>query len=343
MRKDNVNTFKLGLFVTIATLLFVFTVYLIGNEQNMFRPTFQLHAVFQNVEGLKRGNIVRYAGIDVGVVQEVQILSDSTLRVAMVLQKGMQPYIRKNAVASIGSDGLVGGSKIVNISPGTGNETAASIDDLDIIRTYNRPDTDDMIEVLGKTNENLALFSGQLLEIAKKVNSAGGTANLLLEDATLASDLRQTVSNLRYTSQALRGMGVDMQQALTELNEGDGLLHELLYDTTIMADLKATSGTFNQMATQDLEPILLDLRQSVDNINQVSATARDILQQIDSGQGALGTLLRDPGAEQDLKETLDNINQSAQRFNENMEAMRHNFLFRKYFKKLEKENPSPEP
>jgi phospholipid/cholesterol/gamma-HCH transport system substrate-binding protein len=335
MRKEKVNTYKLGLFVTITTLLFVLAVYLIGNEQNLFRPTFRLYAVFHNVEGLKTGNIVRYSGIDVGVVQQVLILSDSTVRVEMVLQKEIQPFIKKDALAGIGSDGLVG-NKIVNISAGPGNGTSASVEEQDIIQTHYRPATDAMLEVLSTTNKNLALFSVQLLAIAEKVNEGSGTATLLLDDAALADDLRQTVNNLKYTSKTLRSMGVEMQQTLLALDQGDGLLHDLLHDTIIMSDLKTISGTLNRVTGEDLAPLLVDLRQSAAHLTQASATANEILQQIDAGKGALGTLISDTATEKEVKQTLSGINESVQRFNENMEAMRHNFLFRKYFRKLEK-------
>ena len=165
MKKEKVNTFKLGLFVTSAVLLFVVAVYLIGNDQNLFQPTFQLQAVFQNAEGLKPGNNVRYAGIDAGTVKKILITSDSTVTVVMALHREMLDYIKKDAIASIGSDGLVG-NRILNISPAVGSGQAPLVEDEDVIRTYSRIATDDMLEVLGKTNDNIALFSLQLLKIS---------------------------------------------------------------------------------------------------------------------------------------------------------------------------------
>lgn len=335
MRKEKVNTFKLGLFVTVTVLLFVIAVYLIGNEQNLFRKTFRLHAVFHNVAGLKPGNTVRYSGIDIGVVEEISLLSDSTLVVEMVLQKKMQSYIRKNAVAAIGSDGLVG-NKILNISPGSGDGAEMTVNELDTIRTYQRPATDDMLETLKKTNENIALFSQQLLQISDKANRGEGMVNLLLEDEAMADDMKHTAKNLRYSSESLRHMGANMQALLTAMEHGNGLLHELLYDTLIIADLRAVSGKLNQVATHELGPLLQNMYQSADDIARASATAREVLQEIETGEGTLGMLIRDPATEQEVRQTLNDINQSVQLFNENMEAMRHNFLFRKYFKKLEK-------
>lgn len=336
MAKEKVNTFRLGLFVTVGMALFIVAVYLIGNDQNLFQPTFQLHAVFQNAEGLKPGNNVRYAGIDAGTVKRIVITSDSTLRVEMALHREMQDYIKKNAIASIGSDGLVG-NKIINISPATGNETAPLVADQDQLQSYSRIATDDMLEVLGKTNENIALFSLQLLKISEKINKGSGTMNMLLQDADLAEDLRQSVINLKYTSRLLQGISSEMRAAVAGINEGDGLLHDLLYDTTIMADLHGLSGQLENMVGQKVEPILTDLAASSENMLAASTSMKTMLEHIESGEGTIGSLLRDTTMEQDLKATLANIQESSERFKVNMEAMRHHFLFRGYFKKLERQ------
>lgn len=336
MKKEKVNTFKLGLFVTSAVLLFVVAVYLIGNDQNLFQPTFQLQAVFQNAEGLKPGNNVRYAGIDAGTVKKILITSDSTVTVVMALHREMLDYIKKDAIASIGSDGLVG-NRILNISPAVGSEQAPLVEDEDVIRTYSRIATDDMLEVLGKTNENIALFSLQLLKISEKINKGTGTMNMLLQDEGLAEDLRQSVLNLKYTTQSLRGMGREMATLFDQLENGDGLLHDLLYDTTIMADVQGATGRLEAILEQDIRPILVDLENSSKNISTASSSMRNILEGLQNGEGTVGSLLRDTSMEMDLKRTLSNLEVSSERFIENLEAMRHNFLFRSYFKKLEKQ------
>ena len=336
MYKEKVNTVKLGIFVTTAVILFVVAVYFIGNDQNLFQPTFQLKAVFQNAEGLRPGNNVRYAGIDAGTVKKLLITSDSTITVYMALHREMQDYIKKDAIASIGSDGLVG-NKIVNISPAVGNATAPLVSDQDVIRSYSRIATDDMLEVLGKTNENIALFSLQLLKISEKINKGSGTMNMLLQDEALASDLQQSVNNLKYTTQSLQQMGAGLQNLVSGMEEGNGLLHDLLYDTTIMNNLQNISGEVEALLSQNMTSILVDLERSSDHIAESTAGIQTIVARLQAGEGAMGSLLQDTSMEMNLKQTLANIQESSERFNENMEAMRHHFLFRAYFKKLEKQ------
>ena len=111
-----VNNVKLGIFVLAGMLFLVFLLYMIGKNRNMFGNTYVLKARFENVQGLVAGNNVRFSGIQAGTVKRVKILNDTTIEVTMIIETKMKPIIRKNAIVSIGTDGLVG-NKVVNIIP----------------------------------------------------------------------------------------------------------------------------------------------------------------------------------------------------------------------------------
>ncbi|MCB0616540.1 MAG: MCE family protein, partial [Phaeodactylibacter sp.] len=172
MAKRTENTVKLGLFITIAVALFVAAAYLIGSQENMFGANLRISSVFSNVNGLQPGNNVRYSGINIGTVESITLLNDSTVQVNMKLDKKVQPYIKKDAVASIGSDGLVG-SMLVNISPGKGAEPM--LEEGDVITSYSRVETEELLNTLGKTNENIALISNDLLRITNYMTRGKGT------------------------------------------------------------------------------------------------------------------------------------------------------------------------
>ena len=125
MKKTNSQKVRLGLFVIISTILFVVAVYLIGQRQNMFQKTFTISAYFQNVNGLQKGNNVRYSGINIGIVKGINMVNDSTIKVDMTIEEGILSHIKKNAIATIGSDGLVG-NMIINIVPGQGVDDVSS-------------------------------------------------------------------------------------------------------------------------------------------------------------------------------------------------------------------------
>src|SRR5436190_24109854 len=100
------NKFKirLGLFVTGGIALFVLAIFIIGKQKNLFNPVFRLTTTFYNVSGLQVGNNVRFSGINVGTVDEITIIDDSTVSVAMVIQKEVQQFIKTDCRVSIGSE-----------------------------------------------------------------------------------------------------------------------------------------------------------------------------------------------------------------------------------------------
>ena len=108
MNTNSKNTGKLGLFVICGILLFMVAVYLIGQNKNLFAETFDVKSTFKNVSGLTPGNNVRFGGINVGTVKSIEFVSDSSVVVTAVVKEEVHKYIKSDAKASIGSDGLMG-------------------------------------------------------------------------------------------------------------------------------------------------------------------------------------------------------------------------------------------
>jgi len=339
MAKKTENTVKLGLFITIAVALFIAAVYYIGNEDNMFGASLRISSVFSNVNGLRPGSNVRYSGINVGTVESIVLLNDTTVQVNMKVDKKVQPYIRKDAIASIGSDGLVG-SMLVNISPGEG--AAGIVEEGDIIISYSRAETDELLNTLGKTNENIEIVSNDLLTITQQMTRGKGAIALLLRDTLLATNLQRSVANLRQASEYLAAAGAQLQAMAGEVEEGPGLLNQLLYDTTVVANLNSSINQIDTLVGK-AAPFLAEMQRSAEGISAASATLKAVMEGLDSGRGTAGLLLKDSAAANDIRQILDNLNQGTARFNENMEAMKENFLFRRYFKKKKKEGAGVPP
>src|SRR3989337_310265 len=108
MSKEFSRNIRLGIFVLAGTAFLIMLLYFIGSKQNLFGSTFRISAQFYSVNGLMPGNNVRFAGIDVGTVERVEIISDSTVSVTMLIEEKVRHYIKKNAVAIVGTDGLMG-------------------------------------------------------------------------------------------------------------------------------------------------------------------------------------------------------------------------------------------
>ena len=99
-------------------ILLVLGLFFIGKQKNLFVSVFQLKAVFTNVSGLKVGNNVRFGGIAIGTVEGIQLVTDTSVLVNMSIKSEIRRFIKQDATASIGSDGLVG-DRVVLIFAGS--------------------------------------------------------------------------------------------------------------------------------------------------------------------------------------------------------------------------------
>src|SRR5688572_23932585 len=119
--KEYRQNLKLGLFVLSGMALFLLSVFYIGSERNVFNKTFTVSAIFKNVEGLTEGDNVWLSGVKIGTVKNVTIISEGQVIVSLSLKDKQNEFVKKDATAFIGSDGLVG-SKIVVIRPGASQQ-----------------------------------------------------------------------------------------------------------------------------------------------------------------------------------------------------------------------------
>ena len=334
MRKEQIDVTKLGIFVTIAVVLFTVAVYYIGNQQNLFGANFRLTTVFSHVKGLQPGNNVRYSGIDVGIVDRIEILNDTTIQVEMLLARQVRSFLKSNAVAKIGSDGLVG-NMIVNINPGEGQ--GEPIKEGGFIISAPNMETDEVMNSLGATTENIALLTQKLLDITTAIQTGKGPVANLLDDPSWSNHLSQTLSTLNRTANNIEAITGQLYSDLDPSRTEDSPLHFLLRDTSFSTQVTQLGSDIDSLILQRTQPILMNMQEASEDIATTSAALRTLAEELNLEEGLAGTVLKDSLAAEDLRQILSNLNEGTYRFNENMEAMKHNFLFRRYFKKQEKQ------
>lgn len=318
MQKSTVSKTKVGIFVTVGTLILVAALYFIGIRQNVFSKNIEVFAVFENVNGLQLGNNVRYSGINVGTVSKIEMVGDATIVIQMLVEQKTSAFMKKDAIATIGSDGLVG-SMVVNIIPGKDNLT--TIVSGDTIPTYSRIGADDMLSTLNVTNENAALLTSDLLKITQNILKGEGALAALLTDSLLTQNLRETLRGLNSTAQ-----GTD--RAVANLNS---LLSKIDME-------KSTAGTLltDSVMGNQVRRLFNNLEQSSIDISNTTQKLEQLISDIDKSEGTFNYLIKDEELPREIDSTLINIKQASEKLNENMEALKHNFLFRGYFRKLER-------
>lgn len=193
MEKQSGYTWKLGMFVTIGLLLFIMAVYFIGKQKNLFGSTFHISSQFKTVSGLEVGNNVRFSGINIGTVEEIRLINDSSVVVSMVVKDEVRKFIKTDARASIGSDGLMG-DKVLTITPGIksakiieNNGEIASIDGIEMI---------DIMKSVKKSVDNVGVISDELAIFSHSMNNGNGALARLVRDDKMANSVSNTLSNL---------------------------------------------------------------------------------------------------------------------------------------------------
>ncbi|HUH48199.1 MAG TPA: MlaD family protein [Arenibacter sp.] len=324
MAKTASQNLKLGIFVFLGTLILLVAAYLIGNKQNMFEKTFSISAVFKSAGGLQNGNNVRFSGINVGTVNKIEMINDTTIRVHMKLEEKMLRHMHNDAIASIGSDGLVG-SMIVNIVPGEG--TAPYIASGDELISYSKVATQDMINTLNTTNENAALLTADLLKVTRALTRGEGTLGRLLNDTIMAMNLQQIIVDLKSTTTNADQMAASLNGMVNQSDLKGSVAGVLLNDT---------------ISAGQMRYIIENLETSTNEIKKMSQDLNAVIGGIKNGDGALRYFTQDTTFVNQLNRTMRNIEQGTDRFNENMEALKHNFLTKGYFRKLQKNKKKEE-
>ena len=191
---------RLGLFVAGGLALFILAIFIIGKQKNLFNPVFKLTSTFYNVSGLQIGNNIRFSGINVGTVDNISIINDSTVRVDMMIKKDVKQFIKSDCEVTIGSEGLIG-DRLLIITQGSSDASLA--EEGQQLASTEPVETDAIMASLQVTADNAAIISDQLAEIMIKLNSGTGTLGRLIQDSTIARNLNQTMENLKNSSKGL--------------------------------------------------------------------------------------------------------------------------------------------
>lgn len=191
---------RLGLFVAAGFVIFLVVIFLIGRQKNLFNPVFVITTNFNNVSGLQVGNNVRFSGINVGTVDGIIIINDTTVKVDMIIQKEVQAFIKTNSVVSLGSEGIIG-DRVVVISQG--KDDSPSAESGQSLVSIEAIELDDIITSLHVTAKNAEIVTDQLAQIMVKVNQGNGTLGRLIQDEKIAENISQTIINLKHSSDGL--------------------------------------------------------------------------------------------------------------------------------------------
>ena len=270
----------LGIFIFFGIVIFAIAIYLIGKKQNLFTSNVKVIAIFTDVLGLTEGNNVRFSGIDVGTVSNIRILSETEVKVELSIQSSSIPYIRKNSIATIGTEGLMGNKTII-IIPGTIEERMLVAGDT--LATTQPVNIDEILSEIKISSENIAVVSQNLIEITDRIKYGEGVFGKIFTDTSLTRSLNKASRNVVMITN-------NLNEISERINRGEGILGKLLADTAFSKNLNKTNN----------------------NIVTISKNLEGITDKINRGEGIVGKLFTDTTLTQNLSQAGQNISASSE-------------------------------
>jgi phospholipid/cholesterol/gamma-HCH transport system substrate-binding protein len=321
MEKHNVIV---GVFVTAAIVLFGAALFLIGNQHKAFRRHVVFYTNFQNVDGIPKGSTVRVDGIDAGELESIEIPSSPSqkFRLKMNVDDRLRGLIREDSLVTVETEGLVG-DKFLLIQGGTDRASEAAPDSTlqgkepfeigklleqaqGIMNQAGTTITSlqgTMKDVSGRLDTTLDTATGTIRNVngvVLDVRKGKGTAGLLLEDPATAADVKQSLANVRQTTEKLN----------TTTTRVDNLL----------ADVQ------NRQLVPKIDDTLTSAKSATQNLDQTSQQINTTL------KGAFGEDQYGEDAGANLQQSLTNLNQASGNLTDDTEALKHEFFFKGFFK-----------
>jgi len=315
---QNKRAVIIGIFIFIGIGILLTAVLTLGGKKKPFKKTITLNAVFNDVNGLQNGNNIWFAGMKIGTVKRIAFTDNAQVKVEMSIDETVKHYLKQDAMVKIGSDGLIG-NRIMLIYGGT--RQSAEIESGDFLRTEKPVNSAQMMNTLEESNQNLSVITDNLKSVSNKMAEGKGTVGQILTNDTLANQLKATAATLRFASENLNLLTLNLAKFTNKMQQNGTLANDVVTDTVLFSRLKE--------ASLQIQEASVNARSLTDNLNDVSYKLRD-------SSNLAGVVFQDQETADNLRATVENLQAGTKKFDENMEALKHNFLFRGYFRKKAK-------
>jgi phospholipid/cholesterol/gamma-HCH transport system substrate-binding protein len=305
-----------GLFIFIGMLFLFGAILMVGNLHETFTKKMELVTVFDEVNGLQTGANIWLSGVKIGKVKDVRISKNRHVWITLAIESSAQQFIVKDAKTKIGTDGLIG-NKVVIIYGGTLN--SAGVIDGDTLRVGSTFSTENMMNTLQKNNENLLAITTDFKKISHKLTTNEGTVGKLLNDNVLYDNINSVALSLNNASAKADKLIASFNEYSAKLNKKGSLANDLVTDTIVFNSIKKSVSELEKM-TKTANIFMENLKVASSNPNST-----------------MGVLLHDEQSGASLKRTIENLESSSAKLDEDLKAAQSSFLLRGYFKDKDKE------
>src|SRR5437588_5030013 len=278
---------------------------MIGDRQMAFAHRFTLYTEFSRVSGLQPGAIVRVSGAKAGQVKDIEVPNSPAkkFRVKIDITEDLHPLIRTDSVAAIQTEGLVGG---VFLAIATGSDQAAKAAENATIPSQEPFQIADLLQQMSdtvdKVNETIDDMKDDVQHAVQTIGDAVDNANEII--VAVKDDVKTMASaGARITG--------DVAEIADSIRDGQGTVGKLVKDDELYRRVTGIAKTAEEVT---------------EHVRRVVAQAHQTLESLQSKDGPV------QGVTSDLKQTLGGARDAMAGLAENMDALKHNFLFRGFFR-----------
>jgi phospholipid/cholesterol/gamma-HCH transport system substrate-binding protein len=311
----NKHSVMVGLFVLSGLAILVAGVLLLNNLNKTFQKRIKIYAYIDDVSGLQKGNFIWLSGVRIGTVSSLHLQGAAGVEVVMEIDSKVKQFIHRDSKVKLGLDSFIG-NRILIIFGGTSNY--GGIEEGDTLLFEKTLSTDDIIGTLQQNNENLKAITGDFKKISAKLAEGEGSIGKLLNDDSFYTHINSAAASLQSASVKAQQLINSLADFSAGLEKEGTLAHELTSDTAVFSSVKTSVMKISQIA--DTATFLIN------NLKEAESNPKT----------SVGALLHDENTGTDLKETIKNLEKSTEKLNEDLEALQHSFLLKRYFRQKEK-------
>jgi phospholipid/cholesterol/gamma-HCH transport system substrate-binding protein len=296
---------KLGLFIVVGAILLTFLIFKMGSKSRLFEGRKKIVVKFENTQGIKNGNDVRFSGVNVGAVHEIEIENDSIVRVVLSIDSKAAEFIKKDSKATISSEGLVG-AKFVGIS--AGSENSSKIEDGDSIKSGKSFEVDELLKSISKAGENASKITDRIDSMANSIAMGNGVLGALLADTMLQKKVESIAYSLDETGKKTNLMAQDLMTVPDQINK----------------------------ITNKVQQVADTLQVTSSNSVRISDNIEEFSKGLNSDSTTIGKIVGDTAMAQNIDHTIDQVNTTAEDVEATSSKVRNNIFIRLFSSGKEK-------
>jgi phospholipid/cholesterol/gamma-HCH transport system substrate-binding protein len=322
-RNLGLSELRVGLLVLIAIAVLILLILNASGTLNPFSSKIHLRARFADANGLREGSEVRLAGVRIGKVDRIRLLSPGEVGSGPNPQKveafltidskidgvPAKDRIRSDSSAQQMAPSILGSEMIVNITPGT--SIGQPIQENALLPSTSGSTISDLATNGTELAQKLSKLSDQINEVVKNVRDGKGTVGRLFNDEALYNNLNATIR--------------DAEELATQIKSGKGSAGKFIYDEALYnnandisanlrklsADLSAGRGTAGRLLQSD--EMYNKIARIADRVNHSMDQIDSIVGDVNAGRGTLGKLVKDEAIYNDARTAIARFNTTAAR------------------------------